>query len=160
MTQQRIRSSTSSFRPDCALNKLNIVIYFWLSMTIVRTQFINRTNNRQMDRRGTNQLAFWLTDWMNRCEFTIHITYACPLLSNVWILTLSQTNHYFYVSAVQVFWKHCGKRKNCSERATSPFPIVFSTHWNFLPFLSILELSSPNSFWSLEQSKICRLGKC
>ena len=29
-------------------------------------------------------------------------------------LTLSQTRPGFYVSAVQVFWKHCGKRRNCS----------------------------------------------
>ena len=29
-------------------------------------------------------------------------------------LTLSQTSPVFYVSAVQVFWKHCGKRRNCS----------------------------------------------
>ena len=29
-------------------------------------------------------------------------------------LTLSQTSPGFYVSAVQVFWKHCGKRRNCS----------------------------------------------
>ena len=29
-------------------------------------------------------------------------------------LTLSQTSPGFYVSAVKVFWKHCGKRRNCS----------------------------------------------
>ena len=29
-------------------------------------------------------------------------------------LTLSQTSPGFYVSAVQAFWKHCGKRRNCS----------------------------------------------
>ena len=29
-------------------------------------------------------------------------------------LILSQTSLGFYVSAVQVFWKHCGKRRNCS----------------------------------------------
>ena len=28
--------------------------------------------------------------------------------------TLSQTSPGFYVSAVQVLWKHCGKRRNCS----------------------------------------------
>ena len=28
-------------------------------------------------------------------------------------LTLSQTIAGFYVSAIQVFWKHCGKRRNC-----------------------------------------------
>ena len=42
-------------------------------------------------------------------------------------LTLSKTNPGFYVSVVQVFGKHCGKRRNCSWRAISPFPTVFST---------------------------------
>ena len=50
-------------------------------------------------------------------------------------LTLSQTSPGFYVSEVQVFRKHCGKRRNCSSRAISPFPIVFSTRLeNFVPF--------------------------
>ena len=30
------------------------------------------------------------------------------------ILSLSQTSPCFYVSAAQVFWKHCGKQRNCS----------------------------------------------
>ena len=30
------------------------------------------------------------------------------------VLTISQTSPSFYVSVVQVFWKHCGKRRNCS----------------------------------------------
>ena len=47
----------------------------------------------------------------------------------------SQTSPGFYVSAVKVFGKHCGKRRNCSLRAISPFPTVFSTILeNFLPF--------------------------
>ena len=33
------------------------------------------------------------------------------------VLTLSQTSPGFYVSAVQVFRKHCRKRRNCSLRA-------------------------------------------
>ena len=50
-------------------------------------------------------------------------------------LTLSQTSPGFYVSTVKVFRKLCGKRRNCSWRAISPFPIVFSTHSeNFPPF--------------------------
>ena len=62
------------------------------------------------------------------------------------------------MSAVHVFWKHCGKRRNCSLRAISPFPSVFSTRLeNFLPFSSSLKVSSANSF-SLEESKICRFG--
>ena len=35
----------------------------------------------------------------------------------------SQTSPGFYVSAVHVFCKHCGKRRNCSLRAISPLPI-------------------------------------
>ena len=44
-------------------------------------------------------------------------------------LTLSQTSPGFYVSAAQISWKHCGKRRNCSLRAISPFP-----HSVFYPF--------------------------
>ena len=29
------------------------------------------------------------------------------------LLTLSQTNHFFYIFSVQIFRKHCGKRRNC-----------------------------------------------
>ena len=31
------------------------------------------------------------------------------------------------MSPVQVFRKHCGKRRNCSQRGIFPFPTVFST---------------------------------
>ena len=40
-------------------------------------------------------------------------------------LTPSQRSHGFYVSAVQVFEKHCVKRRNCSQQAIRPFPSVF-----------------------------------
>ena len=44
-------------------------------------------------------------------------------------------------------------------RAISLFPTAFSNHLkNFLPHTSNLKLLSANSF-SLEESKICRLGK-
>ena len=43
-------------------------------------------------------------------------------------LTISQTCPCFYVSAVQVFWKHCRKRRYCSLWAISSFPTVFSNH--------------------------------
>ena len=66
-------------------------------------------------------------------------------------LTLSQTSPGFYVFVVQVCWKHCGKRRNCSLRAISPFHTVFSTYLeNFLTFSLNLKLSSANSF-SLEE---------
>ena len=52
-----------------------------------------------------------------------------------------------------------GEREIARKQAISPFPTVFSTLLdNFLPFSSNLKLSSANSF-SLEESKICHLGK-
>ena len=77
------------------------------------------------------------------------------------LLTLSQTSPGFYLFAVQAFWKHCRKRRNCSFRAISIFPTVFSTIFKELSAIFIqfnLKLSFVNSF-SLEESKICRLGK-
>ena len=62
-------------------------------------------------------------------------------------LTLSQTSPGFYLSAIQVFRKYCGKRRNCSQRAISPFPTVFSTLLeNFLLYSSNLKLSSGKLF--------------
>ena len=47
-------------------------------------------------------------------------------------------NDTFWRPWEQAFWKHCGKRKNCSKRAISPFPTVFSTCLdNFLHFCQI-----------------------
>ena len=92
-------------------------------------------------------------NWLANCHFMWIFIWSGSTL------TLSQTSPGFYVSAVQVFWKHCGKRRNCSFRAISPFPAAFSTCLqNFLPSSSSSKLSSANSF-SFEESKICRLGK-
>ena len=78
------------------------------------------------------------------------------LLQTISTLTHSHTMTPFDASGKQVLRKHCGKRRNCSSRAISPFPTVFSTCFdNFLPFSSKVKLSA-NSF-SLEGSKICRL---
>ena len=77
----------------------------------------------------------------------------------MYTLTLSQTIPGFYVSTVQVFWKQSGKRGNCSLQTISPFPTLFSLQVeNILLFSSNLNLSSANSF-TLEESKICCLGK-
>ena len=38
----------------------------------------------------------------------------CKVLPFAKELTVSQTSFCFYASAVQVFRKHCGKRRNCS----------------------------------------------
>ena len=73
------------------------------------------------------------------------------------LLTHSHTMTPFDARAKWAFCRHCGKRRNCSLRAISPFPTVFSTClYKFLPFSSNLNLSSANSF-SLEESKICHL---
>ena len=72
-------------------------------------------------------------------------------------LTHSRTMTPFDAPGKQAFWKHYGKRRNCSWWAISPFPTVFSPRLdNFLPFSLNLKLSSANSF-SLEESKICCL---
>ena len=78
------------------------------------------------------------------------------MLSGI-LLTHSHSMTPFDAPGKQAFWKHCGKRRNCSLRAISPFPTVFSTSLNnSLPFSSNLKLSFAKSF-DLEQCKICRL---
>ena len=87
------------------------------------------------------------------------------ILPSSQVLTLSQTSPGFYVSAVQVFKKHSGKRRNCSLREISPFPTVFSTRLdNFLPLSSNLKVSSakfikfnpfPNKPWFL---RVCSIS--
>ena len=73
------------------------------------------------------------------------------------LLTHSHTMTPFDTPGKQAFWKHCGKRRNCSIWAISPFPTVFSTHLhNFLPFSTNIKLSSAKCF-RLEESKICCL---
>ena len=63
-------------------------------------------------------------------------------------LTLSQTRPFFFMPAVQVFWKHWGERRNCSYRAISPFPTMFSTLLkNFLRFSSNLTHSWTTKIW-------------
>ena len=86
-------------------------------------------------------------------------------------LALSQTRPWFYMSAVQVFWKHCRKRRNCSLRALVKtclqymsfentvgkgqvalneqlllFPVFSTLLENVLPFSSNFKLSPTNSF--------------
>ena len=50
-------------------------------------------------------------------------------------LTFSQTSPGFYVSAVQAFWKHCGKRRNCCHKQFLLFSQCFlPTGITFLHF--------------------------
>ena len=65
-------------------------------------------------------------------------------------LTLSQTSPGFYVSTVQVFTRY--------EQFLLFPQRVLPVLETFLPFLTNLKLSSA-SFFSLEESRICRLGK-
>ena len=97
-----------------------------------------------------------LYPFKDKSYYFSHIKFvACPGFElghppKLWFgkeLTLSQTSPGVYMSAVQVFWKHCGKKRNCSTRLE-----------NSLPFSSNLKLSSATSF-SLEESKICCMGK-
>ena len=78
--------------------------------------------------------------WENISICTGHHNIAEIMLKTA-LLTLSQISPAVYVSALQIFWKHCGKRTNCLLQAISPFPTVFSTILeNFLLFSSNLKL--------------------
>ena len=99
------------------------------------------------------------------CRKSVHRYWYLLCSVNVWhelhnfhdnSLTHSHTITPFEAPGKQAFWKHCGKRRNCSLRAISPFPMVFSTCLDNFHFSSNLKLSSANSF-SLEESKICHL---
>ena len=70
-------------------------------------------------------------------------------------LTLSQTNPGIYVSAVQVL-KTLGKGEIARKEQFLLFPQCFLPIWmDFLPFSSNLIAN----FFSLEESKVCHLGK-
>ena len=112
-------------------------------------------------------ILFYSCLWV--CRLSI-LWFVCPSVMN-WIckmniflllpkyFTLSQTSPGVYVSALQVFWKHYGKRRNSLYQAISPFPTVFSTCLvNSLPF-SLNSKLLPAKSSSLERSKICRMGK-
>ena len=73
-------------------------------------------------------------------------------------LTLPQTSPGFYVSALKIFRNIVGKGEIAHNEQFFPFPPFSILLNNFLPFSSTLKLSSANSF-SLEESKICGLGK-
>ena len=57
------------------------------------------------------------------------------------LLNLSSINTHFDISTTYSFWKHCGKRRNCSKREISPFPTLFSTQFeNCTPFVHIFDI--------------------
>ena len=74
-------------------------------------------------------------------------------------LTLSQTSPGFTCLQYKSLENAVGKGENARNKQFLLFPTMFSTRLeNFLPFSSNLKLSSANSF-SLEEFKICRMGK-
>ena len=66
---------------------------------------------------------------------------------------------WFHAYAVHVFWKHCGKRRNYSWRAISPFPTVFSTDFeNCLPVSSYMKYSQFGRVENLSFGKGLNIG--
>ena len=49
-----------------------------------------------------------------RCSCLKHCSMFWQVYFSWLFVTLSQTSPAFYVFSVQVFWKHCGERRNCS----------------------------------------------
>ena len=73
-------------------------------------------------------------------------------------LTTSQTRPVFTCLQYKSFENTTGKGEIARNEQFLLLPTVFSTYFGtFLPFSSNLKLSSANSF-SLEESKVCRLG--
>ena len=61
--------------------------------------------------------------------------------------------------AEQVFRKHCGKRRNCSLRAISPFPTVFSTPFLELSAIFIKLKIVVYKLFQFGGVLLCRLGQ-
>ena len=86
-------------------------------------------------------LHFLVVELLHDAKLSI-FQHKC-VVSNINTLTLSQTTNFRFFQTERVCrrqfqfwwkwqklpwtgWKHCGKRRNCSSRAISPFPTVFS----------------------------------
>ena len=147
-------SSPTRYKTLWEKEKLLVTSNFPFSNSVFKWLVLQPRKNQGLFGKGLKKNStIWITIYRLPENAVGIVEYFCLLL------TLSQTSPGFYVSAGQVFWKHCGKRRNCSRRTISPFPTVFSTRLdNFLPFSSNLKLSSANCF-SLEESKICRSEK-
>ena len=77
--------------------------------------------------------------------------------SDILFLTHYFIDTHFNASTTDSFWKHCGKRRNCSKRAFSPFPTMFSTQIIESPFVHIFDISLFAA--ELEEPKIGISGK-
>ena len=69
---------------------------------------------------------------------------ACPtMVSNALFLTLYSIYTHFNTSTTDSFWKQCGKRRNCSKRAISSYPTMFSTQSeNCIPICQYFDIIS------------------
>ena len=75
------------------------------------------------------------------------------------ILTLYSIDTHFNASTTDSFWKHCGKRRNCSWRAISSFPTMFLLSQKIVSlFVHIFDIISLFTE-ELEEHKICMWGK-
>ena len=105
------------------------------------------------------------------CERAINIVrkgqnagfqYFLPFFQNSWLsgaLNPFPKKPWFFRVCCTSLLKTLWEKKKLFLTRISPFPTVFSTHLeNFVPFFIKFELLSSNSF-SLEESKICLLGK-
>ena len=87
------------------------------------------------------------------------ITCTCTSIYHLQLTPITTMLHCTFTCLQYKSFENTWKRRNCSYRAISPFPTVFSIHLrNFLPYSSKLKLLSANSF-SLDESKILCLGK-
>ena len=110
-----ILSSLSFFEDTSCLKSISLpVTNTWTDRTIIICHLHDNSHTFELNYLNLNAFKHWFC------------------------LTLSQTSAGFYVSAFEVFWKHCWKRRNCSYRAISPFPTVISPIWrNFCHFHQI-----------------------
>ena len=81
--------------------------------------------------------------------------FLCCCHGKFWHLTLCQTSTGFYMSSVQVFWKHWEKEKLLVTSNFSFSDSVFYLFGELSAFFIKFEIVS----FSLEESKICHLGK-
>ena len=101
-------------RLPCQLinNQHNVEIHY---------QFIHLFIKRSIITARCNNLSPAGAFSCDQCHFSLFE----QVYKTTFSLTLSNTSPGLYLSTVQVFWKHCGKRRNCSLRAISPLLTVF-----------------------------------
>ena len=151
----------------CSL-EIDIDRYFVQRCSINTTSTRVRERERERDVNKTIYLVKSCLSLIKKIFFVVMLFFPlnpsassteCHFVLFLFYLTLFQTSPGFYASPIQVFWKHCRTRRNCSLRAIFSFPTVFSTRLaNSVSFSLNFKLLSANSS-SLERCKICRFGK-